>query len=103
MCVLAFLDHFLQPLAYAVPHVANSTDLLHQLRRHLPPSSLLVTLDVALLYTNISHGDARQVVTNLFTAAPDVPYLPPVVTLVELLTFVLANNMFVFNVEYFSQ
>ena len=92
-------DYFLQLLACAVPpYTANSTDYLCCVHRyHLPPSSVLVTLDFASLYTNISHDDARLVVEAVFTAAPDVLYLPPITTLVELLTYVLANNVFVFD------
>lgn len=95
----------LQPLAWAVSsYVANSTDFLRRLSsQRLPPSSLLITLDVASLYTNISHEDARQVVHRVFTGFPDVPYLPPLVIVEELLLFVLEHNIFVFNGQYFSQ
>lgn len=103
--VSAFLDHFLQPMAWAVSsYVANSTDFLRRLaHQRLPPSSLLITLDVASLYTNISHEDARQVVRRVFTDFPDVPYLPPLAIVEELLLFVLEHNVFVFNGQYFSQ
>ena len=103
--VSAFLDYFLQPLAWAVPsYVANSTDFLRQLsNQFIPPSSLLITLDVASLYTNISHEDARQVVRRVFADNADIPYLPPVSIVEELLLFVLEHNIFEFNGQVFSQ
>ena len=56
-----FIDHYLQPLVTGLPSpIRDTTDFLNKLRRlpPLPPGSLLVTLDVSSLYTNIPHDEA---------------------------------------------
>ena len=55
-----FVDHFLQPLTRDLPsYIRDTTDFLQKLRElpALSSESLLVTLDVSSLYTNIPHDE----------------------------------------------
>ena len=100
----ALLDRFLQPLAQSVKsYVRNSADFVRKIEQTaLPHDCLLVTLDVASLYTNISHEDACQTISQAFANNP-TPYLPPLPIVIQLLQFVLKNNVFSFNGEYYLQ
>ena len=100
----AFLDTFLQPVMVTVQSfVANSTDVIRKLDSlRIPQDCLLATLDVASLYTNISHDDALDAVRAVYDRIP-TPHLPPVDVLLQLLAFVLKNNVFTFNGECYHQ
>ena len=55
-----FVDYHLQPLVHKLPSfVKDTNDFLNKLLTigNLPANSLLVTLDVSSLYTNISHKE----------------------------------------------
>ena len=55
-----FIDHHLQPLVHKLPsYVKDTNDFLNKLLTigKLPSNSLLVTLDVSSLYTNIPHNE----------------------------------------------
>ena len=55
-----FADHHLQPLVHKLPSfVKDTNDFLNKLQTigNLPANSLLVTLDVSSLYTNIPHNE----------------------------------------------
>ena len=54
-----FVDYYLQPLVHKLPSfVKDTNDFLNKLLTigNLPANSLLVTLDVSSLYTNIPHN-----------------------------------------------
>ena len=58
-----FMDCFLQPCATSLTSfIWDTTDFLNRLRRlpPLPSGTLLVTLDVTSLYTNIPHNEGIQ-------------------------------------------
>ena len=58
-----FVDHHLQPLVTKLPsYIKDTTHFLNKLNSigQLPSGVLLVTLDVASLYTNIPHNDGIQ-------------------------------------------
>ena len=57
----AYIDKFLQPIMrLGKSYVANSTQFINIIETtKVPKDSLLVTLGVASLYTNISHEDAH--------------------------------------------
>ncbi len=53
-----FVDHFLNPTMSKLPaYIRDTTDFLNKIKdcQNLPPQTLLVTLDVESLYTNIPH------------------------------------------------
>ena len=99
-----FTDHFLRTSVRQLPsYIRDTTDFIHKLRGlpRLPPGSLLVTLDVSSLYTNIPHEEG-------ITACEE--YLnrrelqePPTADLCELIRLVLTKNSFVFNKTNYLQ
>ena len=62
-----------------------------------PATSLLATLDVQSLYTNIFHTIAINTFTTLFQAHPAFIFL------LDLLRYVLFNNIFTFDGEILRQ
>ena len=68
----------------------------------LPPGSLLASLDVTALYTNIPHADGIQAIENILK--PHSNTLPcPLSTITHLAEFVLASNAFTFDGEIYLQ
>ena len=81
-----FLDSHLNPLVPKLPsYVKDTTYFLKKLDdlKELPPGSLLVTLDVSSLYTNIPHNEESKLVEK-----PSTP-------LVTYLVLTLKPNLFV--------
>ena len=95
----AYLDRILQPFMRQVPsYVRNSMDIISLLEKEtFPATSLLATLDVESLYTNISHTRAINTFTRLLQAHPAFIFL------LDLLRYVLFNNIFTFDGEIFRQ
>ena len=63
-----FIDHHLQPLVHKLPsYVKDTNDFLKKLLTigKLPSNSLLVTLDVSSLDTNIPHNEGIRVCTKV--------------------------------------
>lgn len=63
----------------------------------------MATLDVSLLYTNISHKDAIDTIFHFFSQLPPSPFRSPILILRDLVYFVLKNNILSFNNEFFVQ
>lgn len=103
--VSAYLDFFFQPLMNSISsYLASSIELINTLTTsHFSSDCFLVTLDVSSLYTNISHEVAVDTIFHIFSHIPPSPYIPPIFILIELLIFVLKNNIFSFNQEFFIQ
>ena len=102
--ISSFVDHFLQPLVTKLPsHIRDTTDFLNKLQRMpmLPPGSLLVTLDVSSLYTNIPHNEGivacKEALNSRESSAP------PTANLCHLIRLILSLNAFVFNQQYYLQ
>ena len=94
-----YLDALLQPHAKRVDsYVGNSTEVVNRLRDLTFPNNVaLASLDVESLYTNISHGLAIQTFARSFQSHPKYVFL------LDLLKFVLSNNVFTFDGRYFRQ
>ena len=102
--VSAFVDRELQPLLANIPsYIKDTTDFLNKLSRfdNLPDNTILVTLDVTALYSSIPHNDGigackkhldRRALST--TSSEDI---------CQLIKFILENNVFSFNDEYFLQ
>ena len=70
----------------------------------IPPHSLLVTIDVTSLYTNIPHKEGIKSCHNAFIKLESTnPQQPPAETLTNLLEIVLKNNVFEFNGKCYKQ
>ena len=102
--VSAFVDRELQPLLANIPsYIEDTTDFFSKLSRfnNLPDNTILVTLDVTALYSNIPHNDGigvckkhvdRRALST--TSSEDI---------CQLIKFILENNVFSFNDKYFLQ
>ena len=100
----AFVDRELQPLLANIPsYIKDTTDFLNKLCRfnNLPDNTILVTLDVTALYSNIPHNDRIGVckkhldIRALSTTSSE--------DICQLIKFILENNVFSFNDEQFLQ
>ena len=79
-------------------YIKNSTDLINILEElEVPPDAYLITLDIESLYTNISHDEAITTFLKKFIQHPKKVFL------LDLLKYVLKNNIFKFNNLTFTQ
>ena len=94
-----YLDGLLQPFMKRVnSYVENSTEIVNTLEdMTLPCDTLLCTLDINSLYTNITHEQAILAVTRRLC------HHPRFVFILDLLKFVLKNNVFKFDGRTFTQ
>jgi hypothetical protein len=70
----------------------------------LPAAALIVTIDVVGLYTNIPHHEVATSVRDLIRGSRHlVPDAPSTGLLLEIIDFVLQNNVFSFNGDIFQQ
>lgn len=101
--VSAYVDHFLLPLSTSHPsYLKNTTHFLQTLQSHtIPQDSLLITIDVDALYTNIPNDSGIQAVKEAFQNSPD-PTRPDRAIL-ELLELTLKSNDFTFNNQWYLQ
>ena len=93
-----FVDYHLQPLAKKLPsYIQDTTDFLRKLNelpKHLPKDSILVTMDVKSLYTNIPNDEGIEAVKT-YLRESDKKSLTPVIS--PFLTLILTLNNFQFN------
>lgn len=94
-----YLNSLLQTHARAAgSYVENSIEVVNHLRDlRVPRDALLVSLDIESLYTNISHRSAIIAFSRRFKDHPKF------VLLLDLLKFVLGNNVFQFDGRFFRQ
>lgn len=79
-------------------YLCNSTQLVRILQTlKVPPHAYLVTLDLESLYTNITHEEAISSLLRRFRHDPQKVFL------LDLLKYVLKNNVFQFNDLVFTQ
>ena len=104
--ISTFLDSIFQPIVQALPsYIKDSTDALNKLtllnnNARLFPS-LLSTMDVTGLYTNIPHNDGLMAIGSYLDKRDTQS--PPTDTLVRLTELVLNLNTFEFNNRFFKQ
>ena len=96
-----FVDHFLNPTNQLLQSfVRDTTHFLKLLSEQgeLPVNTILVTMDVSSLYTNIPNDEGlRAAMQTLSTHRPTQNIKPTNLTLVKLLEMVLTMNNFQFN------
>ena len=98
------LHHHLCPLVIQIPsYLRDTTDFLRKLwtLETLPPGSILVTLDVSSLYTNILHNEGIAACREALETCPSPA--PPTNYLVGLIQQILTLNNFTFNGEHYLQ
>ena len=98
-----YIDHFLQPLASKHDsYLKDTSDFLNTLKQvKINENSLIVTMDVESMYTNIDHESGLAAVKKAFENNPD-PRRPDQ-HILDLLELSLKNNDFQFNGETFLQ
>ena len=99
-----YVDFFLKPLNMKLPsYVGDTKDLLMRLQTlpDLPPESIPYTVDVSSLYTSIPHSDGITACDEALETRVDKD--PHTSILLKLIRFVLTNNYFEFNGEFFHQ
>ena len=101
--VAEYIDHFLQEISQKhSSYIKDTYDFLSKLRNSkIKPDTLLVTLDVEAMYTNIDNDKGLEAVKNAFTAHPSPRRSDE--HILELLELNLKNNDFEFNGETFLQ
>ena len=111
--VNSLVDKLLTVAEKMVPNLfQDTTAFLNLLEKHntIIPGTLLVTMDVASLYTNIPHDEGIAFVAEFYEETLDhwhsfYPGLPPIPTgdLIILMQFILNNCTFQFSDQFFRQ
>ena len=98
-----FIDYFINPLAKThKSYIKDTYDFINKIKNlHIPEGSLLFTIDVDSLYTNIVTQEGIQAVKEAFFKFRDKKR--PDKELLQLLEINLTRNDFEFNGNYFLQ
>ena len=99
-----FVDSYLKPLTLKVDsYIKDTTDFLHKLNSlgQLQPGSLLGTIDVVSLYTNIPHKDSIRAAKHVLETRPVKE--PHTWVLLRLLHFILTKTAFKFDDKLYEQ
>lgn len=106
------IDKYLTTAEKNIPFLLQDTTsfltLLHNKQHLLTPNSILVTLDVTSLYTNIPHNEGIEYVSDFYQETIESYHnssLKPIPksNIIKLLTFALNNTVFEFNNNFYSQ
>ena len=102
-----FVDRFLQPLATTLDsYVKDDMDFLHHIDRInreniINSDTLLVTMDVSALYTNIPHHDGTDACRHFLDTRPDQTTSTDFIC--KLIMLILTLNNFSFNGQNYLQ
>ena len=99
-----FVDYQLKPLVQTLPsYIKDTTHFLLQLQNlgPLPENSILVTLDVSSLYTNIPHKEGEEACRHFLNTRPLKSI--PTERICDLIRMILGMNNFSFNGQHFLQ
>ena len=101
-----FVDFFLQPyVSSSRSYIKDTNDFLLKLQElgKLPENSILFSLDVVSLYTNIPTEMGIKCIEDFLSDHRSPDAKPSNEMLIKLLEFILTCNDFEFNNEYFLQ
>jgi hypothetical protein len=99
-----FVDaHIRRFMLQSKSYIRDTQDFISKIVDGKPrkPGTLLVTLDVTSLYTNIPNEDGIAAIAKLLNDSPDPDMPTPF--LLKLLKLVLSKNYFIFNGEFYLQ
>ena len=99
-----FVDYHLCPLVRTIPsYIKDTTDFLMKVQSltNLPSNTLLVTLDVSSLYTNIPHEEGIAACTEALNTRETQS--PPTADLAELISQILNKNALIFGEQHYLQ
>ena len=101
-----FVDHHLKPLVQTTQSfIKDTTHFLSKLEQlgQLPANSLLVTLDVSSLYTNIPHNEGISACRHFLDTRDRNSSTVGTETLCDLIRMILTMNNFTFNDRHYLQ
>ena len=99
-----FVDFYLHPLVESMPsYIKDTTDFLCKLKSvgQVPAGSLLLTLDVRALCTNIPHNEGKEACRKALNTHRVQD--PPTQDVINLITLMLTKNNFSFDDKYYVQ
>ncbi len=99
-----FVDFFIKPFVSELPSfIQDSTHVLNKIKdiKNIGPS-LLVTMDVEALYTNIDHMEGLDALSH-YLEKRHPEQMPPSVFILQLAEWTLHNNVFLFQNQFFKQ
>ncbi len=102
--IAEFVDFQLQPIVNKLrSYIKDTTDFLNKLShlKNLPKNAILVTMDVASLYTNIPHNEGINAVAQSLEGNDQSTCSTRVI--VKFLSLILNLNNFTFNDENYLQ
>lgn len=99
-----YVDSLLQPFVTALStYIRDTTDFIQKVEGILvPKEAIIVSFDVASLYTNIPLEDAREVVQYYLSQNNDEDR-PPVQYVLQLVDLLLEKNYFKYGEQFFYQ
>jgi hypothetical protein len=103
------VDHWLQPVVHKIPsYIQDTTHFLRIVEEWnksfepLPPETLIVSIDVVSLYTNIPHEEVPTSIQEALQQFP-APEAPPFPLLKTIINHILENNVFMFDQQIYRQ
>ena len=99
-----FVDHYLQPHAKSLPsYIKDTSDFINRINetKEINKDSILVTLDVKSLYTNIPNHEGIEAVKSALNSVSQKPIATKVI--IKFLFLILTLNNFVFNGIHYLQ
>ena len=96
--IARFVDYYLQPITQKLKsYIKDTTDFLNKLENigSLPENSILVTMDVKSLYTNIPHAEGINAVAKALEQQDEQTISTRVI--IKFLSLILNLNNFTFN------
>ncbi|XP_024120271.1 uncharacterized protein LOC112141375, partial [Oryzias melastigma] len=98
-----FIDHYLNPLSTRHDsYIKDTYDFVNKIKQLIiPPDSILFTMDIDSLYTNIDIEEGIQAVKRIFLKYPDSKR--PDKELLQLLEINLKRNDFQFHDDFYLQ
>ena len=101
-----FVDHFLNPISMKVKsYIRDTNDFLHKLKvlEEFEEGTLLVTMDVTSLYTNIPNNEGLRASMQALEKHRTGDVKPRNLSIIKLLEMVLKKNNFQFNGNNYLQ
>lgn len=102
-----FLDYYIKPIVQTIPsYIKDSKNFLQIImsnRAIIPEGSLLATLDVKSLYTNIPQNEGKQYNLDAMLQLYDQSLPLPINKLKQMFEFVLKGNFLEFNNQTYLQ
>ena len=95
--IAQFVDHHLQPIAEKLPsHIKDTGAFLRKVNtiKSVPRNSILVTMDVGSLYTNIPHNEGINATAQKLESRRTTPKSIPTRVLIKFLSLILRRALY---------